>query len=62
MPKPKKPPLPSHAPLITSLPTSAVDWTVKPAEREKYEKLFHSLHPVEGMIPGNKVSLQKLVN
>ncbi|XP_065168555.1 epidermal growth factor receptor substrate 15-like 1 isoform X8 [Atheta coriaria] len=55
MPKPKKPPLPSHAPLITSLPTSAVDWTVKPAEREKYEKLFHSLHPVEGMIPGNKV-------
>lgn len=56
MPKPQKPPPPaSTTPLITSLPPSAVDWTVKPAEREKYDKLFDSLQPTNGLIPGNKV-------
>lgn len=34
-----------------------MDWTIKPAEREKYEKLFDSLQPLNGLIPGNKVSI-----
>ncbi|XP_064211795.1 epidermal growth factor receptor substrate 15-like 1 isoform X3 [Tribolium castaneum] len=55
LPKPVKPPPPSNSPLITSLPPTAVDWTVKPAEREKYDKLFDSLQPTNGLIPGNKV-------
>ncbi|XP_017785311.1 PREDICTED: epidermal growth factor receptor substrate 15-like 1 isoform X2 [Nicrophorus vespilloides] len=55
LPKPKKPPLPTNTPLITSLPPTAVDWTVKPSEREKYDTLFDSLQPINGMIPGNKV-------
>lgn len=44
-------------PIITSLPPSATpgEWTIKPAEREKYEKLFDSLQPMNGLIPGNKV-------
>lgn len=55
LPKLVKPPPPSNTPLITSLPPSAVDWTVKPSEREKYNKLFDSLQPLNGLIPGNKV-------
>lgn len=57
LPKPTKPPPPkiTNTPLITSLPPAAVDWSVKPAEREKYDKLFESLAPVNGLIPGNKV-------
>ncbi|CAH2005949.1 unnamed protein product [Acanthoscelides obtectus] len=55
LPKPSKPPPPKNSPLITSLPPSAVDWTIKPNEREKYEKLFDSLQPTNGLIPGNKV-------
>ncbi|XP_063921366.1 epidermal growth factor receptor substrate 15-like 1 isoform X2 [Zophobas morio] len=55
LPKPVKPPPPSNTPLITSLPPTAVDWTVKPSEREKYDKLFESLQPMNGLIPGNKV-------
>lgn len=55
LPKLVKPPLPTNTPLITSLPPSAVDWTVKPSEREKYNKLFDSLQPLNGLIPGNKV-------
>ncbi|XP_030763362.1 epidermal growth factor receptor substrate 15-like 1 isoform X3 [Sitophilus oryzae] len=49
------PPRPSQTPLITSLPPSAVDWTIKPTEREKYDRLFDSLQPLNGLIPGNKV-------
>lgn len=56
IPLPKtKPPPPISTPLITSLPPSAVDWTIKPSEREKYDKLFDSLQPLNGLIPGNKV-------
>ncbi|KAL1501933.1 hypothetical protein ABEB36_007160 [Hypothenemus hampei] len=56
LPKSKPPPQrPSSTPLITSLPPSAVDWTIKPTEREKYDKLFDSLQPLNGVIPGNKV-------
>lgn len=56
LPKPVKPPPPSNnTPLITSLPPTAVDWSVKPRERENYEKLFDSLQPINGLIPGNKV-------
>lgn len=54
---PERPPQPSrsHTPVITSIPPSAVDWSVKPIEKEKYEKLFDSLQPTNGLIPGNKV-------
>lgn len=31
------------------------DWAVKPAEKAKYDQLFESLQPHNGMIPGNKV-------
>nr|CAD7260564.1 unnamed protein product [Timema shepardi] len=31
------------------------DWAVKPAERARYDQLFDSLQPLNGMIPGNKV-------
>lgn len=56
--RPNKPPPPSNSPtpLITSLPPSvAGEWSIKPAEREKYDRLFDSLQPLNGMIPGNKV-------
>lgn len=55
MPKPQKPPPPSVTPLITSLPPTAVDWSVKVTEKEKYEKLFESLQPINGLLAGNKV-------
>ncbi|KAF2898945.1 hypothetical protein ILUMI_07229 [Ignelater luminosus] len=56
LPKPTKPPPPSNTPLISSVPpTAGVDWTIKPTEREKYDKLFDSLRPLNGLIPGNKV-------
>lgn len=57
LPKPVKPPPPTNSPLITSLPPTAVDWTVKPSEKDKYDKLFDSLQPKNGLIPGNTVSL-----
>nr|CAD7397628.1 unnamed protein product [Timema cristinae] len=31
------------------------DWAVKPAEKARYDQLFDSLQPLNGMIPGNKV-------
>lgn len=43
---------------IISPPTNSlgsIDWTVKPAEKAKYDQLFDSLQPVNGMLPGNKV-------
>ncbi|XP_044744453.1 epidermal growth factor receptor substrate 15-like 1 isoform X2 [Coccinella septempunctata] len=55
LPKPQKPPPPSVTPLITSLPPTAVDWSVKATEKEKYEKLFDSLQPINGLLAGNKV-------
>ncbi|XP_045468404.1 epidermal growth factor receptor substrate 15-like 1 isoform X3 [Harmonia axyridis] len=55
LPKPQKPPPPSATPLITSLPPTAVDWSVKATEKEKYEKLFDSLQPINGLLAGNKV-------
>lgn len=35
--------------------TIGQDWSVKPDEKLKYEQLFESLQPVEGILPGNKV-------
>lgn len=31
------------------------DWSIKPADRQKYEQLFTSLQPQDGLLPGNKV-------
>ncbi|XP_035219188.1 epidermal growth factor receptor substrate 15-like 1 isoform X2 [Stegodyphus dumicola] len=33
----------------------AVDWTIKPVERKKYEEMFYSMGPVSGKLPGDKV-------
>lgn len=57
---PSKPPPPSISPtpptpLITALPPTTGDWSIKPSERAKYDQLFDSLQPLNGMIPGNKV-------
>lgn len=45
--------LPKVPPTVPPPPAS--DWSVKPAERDKYNQLFESLQPVNGLIPGNKV-------
>ena len=39
---------------ISPLPPST-NWAINPQERAKYEKLFFSLEPISGYIPGNKV-------
>lgn len=31
------------------------DWSIKAADRQKYEQLFVSLQPIDGLLPGNKV-------
>jgi epidermal growth factor receptor substrate 15 len=43
----------SPPPINSTLMSS--DWAVKPAEKVKYDQLFESLQPHNGMIPGNKV-------
>ncbi|XP_015433947.1 PREDICTED: epidermal growth factor receptor substrate 15-like 1 isoform X2 [Dufourea novaeangliae] len=40
-------------PVIT--PVNNEDWSIKPAERAKYDQLFDSLRPSNGYIPGNNV-------
>lgn len=43
------------APKIQSVPSSNEDWTIKPIDKLKYEELFESLLPQNGLLPGNKV-------
>lgn len=43
------------APKFVALPATSEDWTIKTVDRLKYEELFESLHPVDGLLPGNKV-------
>lgn len=43
------------APKIQSVPPTNDDWSIKTVDRLKYEELFESLHPVDGLLPGNKV-------
>lgn len=42
-------------PKIQSVNPSNVDWSIKPVERLKYEEIFESLQPNDGLLPGNKV-------
>jgi epidermal growth factor receptor substrate 15 len=49
VPKMKPPPPPKM------IPVQATDWSIKPEERQKYQALFNSLHPDNGVLPGNKV-------
>lgn len=49
VPKPKPPPVPKM------IPVHAADWSIKPEERQKYQNLFNSLQPDNGVLPGNKV-------
>ncbi|XP_028982686.1 epidermal growth factor receptor substrate 15-like 1 isoform X2 [Diachasma alloeum] len=50
---PKKSPAVPPPPVISSIANG--DWAIKPAERIKYDRLFDSLQPANGYIPGNKV-------
>lgn len=40
--------------IVTVLPHTQ-DWSVGPADRARYDALFESLLPVNGLLPGNKV-------
>lgn len=31
------------------------DWSIRPVDKLKYEELFESLQPSDGLLPGNKV-------
>ncbi|KAL7305666.1 hypothetical protein TKK_0001924 [Trichogramma kaykai] len=46
---------PPKCPQSISPVPGATNWSINPQERAKYEKLFHSLEPTSGYIPGNKV-------
>lgn len=37
------------------MPPTNDDWSMKPIDKLKYEELFESLHPNDGLLPGNKV-------
>ncbi|XP_026463180.1 epidermal growth factor receptor substrate 15-like 1 isoform X1 [Ctenocephalides felis] len=52
---PRPPSSPKIPPIIPSTSPALIDWTIKPAERVKYNQLFESLQPINGMIPGQKV-------
>lgn len=39
---------------MTVLPHTK-DWSIAPVDRTKYDALFESLLPVDGLLPGNKV-------
>lgn len=41
--------------IVPPRPVMNTDWSMKPSDRLNYEKLFHDLKPVNGLIPGNKV-------
>lgn len=45
---------PQHIPPMTNVNTNT-DWSIKPDEKAKYEQLFESLQPENGILPGNKV-------
>lgn len=49
------PPKVGDLPKITPPRPAMTDWSMKPSDRSNYEKLFHDLKPVNGLIPGNKV-------
>lgn len=49
VPKMKPPPVPKM------IPVTATDWSIKPEERQKYQTLFNSLQPSNGVLPGSKV-------
>lgn len=65
VPKMKPPPVPkmTHPPHPLSqphhipqhAPPTVTDWTVKPDEKAKYQQLFISLQPDNGILNGNKV-------
>lgn len=42
------------APRLLNTPP-AIDWSIQPEHRAKYEQMFHTLGPQDGLLPGNKV-------
>lgn len=57
VPKMTHPPHPHYAPPPHHQPppVANTDWTIKPEEKAKYQQLFTSLQPENGVLPGNKV-------
>lgn len=58
VPKMKPPPVPKMThPIPSKVPTTApsTDWSMKTEEKLKYQTLFTSLQPENGVLPGNKV-------
>ncbi|XP_059473451.1 epidermal growth factor receptor substrate 15-like 1 isoform X2 [Neocloeon triangulifer] len=47
--------LPTGGPPKPAPGMGGTNWTVQPAEKIKYDKLFDSLEPINGLIPGAKV-------
>lgn len=47
--------LKGEIPKVVALPPTNDDWSIKTVDRLKYEELFESLRPVDGLLPGNKV-------
>ncbi|XP_031620846.1 epidermal growth factor receptor substrate 15-like 1 isoform X2 [Contarinia nasturtii] len=42
-------------PKIQAVPATNDDWSIKTVDKLKYEELFESLQPSNGLLPGNKV-------
>lgn len=42
-------------PKILTVQPHTQDWSVSPPDRLKYDQLFDTLLPVDGLLPGNKV-------
>uniref|UniRef100_A0A336MC39 CSON014849 protein n=1 Tax=Culicoides sonorensis TaxID=179676 RepID=A0A336MC39_CULSO len=40
---------------VQCIPVGTIDWSIQPQDRVKYEGIFESLNPENGIIPGNKV-------
>lgn len=58
VPKMRPPPVPKMTqPIAGKAPATAptTDWSMKPDEKAKYQTLFTSLQPENGVLPGNKV-------
>lgn len=47
---------------VPLMPTQQIesDWAMKPAEKLKYDQLFNSLNPANGLIAGTKVNIDDI--
>lgn len=42
-------------PKIQNIPPANADWSIRPVDRLKYDELFETLNPANGVISGNNV-------